>query len=803
MLPTLRLACRQLIKQPGFTTVALATLAIGIGATIVTFSLVQAVLLRPFPAAAPADLVALNETNTARTPSDDMSISYANFIDWRKDNRTLSAVTLYEDASHTLSAGAKAEHLDGAVTTAEFFDVLGVKPALGRAFRPDEESPGGSRVVVLSHDTWMERFQSDPAVLGRILRLDGVPHTVVGVMPAGFRFPDNAALWTPIRETVTDDLRGSHNYDGVARLKPGVTVEQARADLNVIAGRLARAHPDTNQNIGAVVQPFVETMTANYRRIVLTLFGAVGCLLLITCVNLSGLLLARGAAREREIAVRVALGAGPGRIIRQLLTESILLGVLGGLLGTLLSIWALDLLAQLLVDDLPWWLHLTLDRTGLVFALGVSLLTSVGFGLIPALLLSRTRLGEALKQGSRSGSAHRAGLMRVLVGVQLTLALVLLSGAGLLLKSLVHLQQVRPGFRSDGVLSFTLNLPDVTYPDEARQMAVTARIVDKLQAVPGVESAAVVSNLPLGHNNWGRGFTLDDRPTPPPGQTPIANNRVISPDYFRVMQISLQAGRGFTAADSATAPKVVIVDETFARQYFPEKSPLGRRLHYGTDANDKPEWMEIVGVVSDVRHYDLRNSHVRAGIYVPVAQHSPTADAFYVIHTAGDPLSFAPAVREAVASVDHELASAGIQPMQEVVASAIWRDRLVSGIFAGFAGLALLLSILGVYGVTSFATGQRTREIGVRMALGAQPADVLRLVLGGGARLTVIALALGLAAALALAQLLSSQLFDVSPYDPLVLGGGAILLAGAATFACWLPARRATQVDPMVALRSE
>jgi len=803
MFSDFRYALRQFAKSPGFTVVALLTLALGIGATTLTFSLVHAVLLRPFPAAEPARLVSLNETNIAQGFGTDLSVSYSNFVDWRRDNRTLAAIALFEDASYTLAGGATAEHLDGAIATAGFFEVFGAVPEIGRTFRPEEESPAGPHVVVLSHEMWQRRFHADPAVVGTTLRLNGEPHTIIGVMPPGFRFPENATLWTPIRLAATDDARGSHSYDGVGRLKPGVTLEQAQLDFTALADHLALAHPATNSHLGVLVRSFVEQVTGDYGRIALTLFGAVLCLLLITCVNVAGLLLARGAAREREITLRAALGATRGRIVRQLLVESLVLGLAGGALGVLLASWGLDVLARAIADDLPYWIRLTLAPSVLVFGLAASVLVSLGFGLAPAWQLARVNLNDSLKEGGRSGASARSSLLRLLVGAQLTLALVLLAGAGLLVKSFFNLRSVRPGFDAVGLLTFNLALPPAAYPDAVRQIDAGNRLVARLQSLPGVESAALVSNLPLGGSNWGRGFTLAGRPVPEPGRTPIALNRVVSADYFRAMRIPLKLGRTFAAADTAASPRVAIIDEDFARRYFPNENPIGQRLHYGRSEGADHPWMEIVGVVGDVRHYDLQNTVVRPGLYVPATQNATEYGTFFVLRAAGDPAGLASAVRGAVAEIDRDLAVADLQPMVARVRSAIWRDRLVGGIFSGFAALALLLAALGVYGVTAFATSQRTREIGVRMALGAQPGDVLRLVLGGGLRLAAIALAIGLIAALGLTRLLAAQLYQVSPLDPLVFSIATALLALIVVAACWLPARRATRVDPVVALRAE
>ncbi len=807
----LRHALRQLVKSRGFTATALLMLAIGIGATTVTFSLVNAVLLRPFPAVQPERLVALNETNEAQGFGAGMSISYANFVDWRRDNRTLENPALYEEMGYTLAGDGPAEHVDGAHATAGFFEAFGATPEIGRTFRIEEESLSGPRVVVLSHERWVRQYHGDPAVLGRTLRLNGFPYTIIGVMPAGFRYPGNAALWTTLQGSTSDDERGSRSYDGIARLKSGVTLEQARLDLAAIAANIARAHPISNANSGILVTPFVAALTGNYGRIVLTLFGAVGCLLLITCVNLAGLLLARGAAREREMAVRAALGASRARIVRQLLVENLLLGVVGGALGIVLAVWGLDLLNHAVSDDVPYWMHFTLDGPVLGFALAVSVLCSLGFGLVPAAQLSRSALNDSLKEGGRSGSAARAKTMRLLVGGQLALALVLLSGAGLLVKSFLRLQAVKPGFEADGVLTFTVALPPAAYPNDATQIAANNRLVERLQTLPGVESAALISNLPLGGSNWGRGFGLAGRPAPEPGNTPIALNRVVSADYFRTMRIPLKLGRTFSTHDTASSARVAIVDESFARKYFPNENPIGQRLHYGRAADAEHPWMEIVGVVGDVHHYNLQNTVTRPGLYVPATQNKTEYGTFFAVRAigvegtmpAGRVAALAAGVRHAVAEVDRNLAIDDVQAMTGRVSSAIWRDRLVGGIFGGFAVLALLLSALGVYGVTSFATNQRTREIGVRMALGAQASDVLQLVLGGGARLAAISLAIGLLLALGLTQLIAAQLYEVDPRDPTILAGVSLLLAAVTCLACLLPARRATKVDPAIALRAE
>jgi putative ABC transport system permease protein len=765
--------------------------------------MVNAVLLRPFPAAEPGRLVALNEINTARGYNSGNANSYANFVDWRRDNQTLSNLALYQSAGYALTDDAAAEHVDAANVTVGFFETFGIRPVIGRTFSDVEETAAGERVVVLSHQLWARLFASDPAVLGRTLKLDAESYTVIGVMPPEFRFPDQAGLWTPLHLTATDELRGTRSYDGVARLKPGVTLAQASADLGVIADRLAKNFPGTNALYGIRVEPFVQRISASYQRSMLTLFGAVGCLLLITCVNVASLQLARGAAREREMAVRLALGSGRGRIVQQLLLENLLLGLAGGLLGMLFASWGIAFLSQILADSMPYWMTFTLDRPVLVFSLAVSVLSSLGFGLAPAWQLARVDLNGSLKQGGRSGSAARSGLMRVLVAAELTLALLLLTGAGLLVKSFLRLQAVQPGFVTQGVLSFRLSLPDSTYPDDARRRLANLQLIDRLRALPGVTSVGFVSDLPLSNSDWGRSFAIAGRPFPDAGHTPVALNRVASGEYFTTLQIPVKLGRTFDAHDTLDGKRVAIVDETFVKRFFPTENPLGQRVRYGGGEKSKSPWMEIVGVVGDVRHQDLQGTNPGPGLYVPLTQESANYGGYYALKVASDPAALMPAVREALSAHDRNLVPTALQPMSQLLRDATWRDRLLGGIFATFAALALLLSALGVYGVTAFATSQRTREFGVRMALGAMPGDVLRLVMRGGLRLALTAVSLGLAGALALTRLLASQLYGVSPYDPLILGGVALVILFVAALASWLPARRVTRIDPTIALRAE
>lgn len=804
MLSDIRFALRGFAKAPGFAVTALLTLAVGIGAATLTFTLVDAALLRPLPLREPERLVSLDESSPLFTS---MSLSYVNFVDWRRENRTLSAVAAFKDWSYTLARDdAPAEHFDGGLVTAGFFEVGGAMPVLGREFTADEESPTGPRVAIIGYEVWQNQFGGAANVIGRTIKLDGEPHTIVGVAPRQFRFPDNAAIWTPVRSPLTEDARGSHSFMGVGRLKPGVTLEQARADLNAIAARLASAHPKTNSRVTARVLPLVQTMLSDYAESFLTLFAAVGCLLLITCVNLASLLLARGAAREQEIAIRAALGAGRRRIVGQLMVENLALGVAGAALGLLLASWGIDFAARALANDLPFWIHLSLDRTVLLFTIGLTLVVTVGFGLAPAWMLSQAAPQSALQRGGRSGQAARIRLMRVFVAAEIALALIVLTAAGLVLKSFARLTAVDPGFEASGVETFALTLPHALYPESAQQVRGFERIVDRLAAMPGAQSAALVSDLPLSNSSWGRGFRLEGAPEPEPGKGPNALNRVITPAYFATLRIPVKLGRAFNEHDTATSPPVAIVDETFVRQFFPNESPIGRRLHYGggSAGPDKP-WMEIVGVVGDVSHNDLQGSFRRPGLYVPLTQSDVNRSVYFAVRFAPErarTLARADFER-AVAAVDRGLALEDFKPMPGRVRAATWRGRLVGTVLGGFAAVALLLAAIGIYGVTSFATSQRTREIGVRLALGAQPADVLRLVLRGGLRLVVVALAGGVVGAMVLTPLFASQLYAVHPHDPAVIAAVAAVIALVSFLATLIPACAAMRVEPMAALRAE
>lgn len=802
MFADFRFAFRLLRKNPGFALVAILTLGLGLGATTLIFSLVNAVLVRPFPVHAPERLVVLSEYTIGRSYTPEEAVAYTNFVDWRRINQSLSAVALHRTIGYTLSDGGRAEHVDGAVVTAGFFELLGVTPEHGRTFRQEEESPEGPLSAVLSHALWSQRFGSSRDILGQSILLDGKPFTVVGVMPSGFRFPDNAAVWTAVRDAATETGRKVGAYHGLGRLKEDVTFEQAELDFDLVARRLSAEHPASFANYGIHVRSFKEQVIGNYRRIALTLFGAVACLLLITCVNLASLQLARAAGRRQESAVRAALGASRLVLLRQSLAESLVLGLVGGLLGLSLAYCGVRLLPHFLPAELPYWIRLSVDPLVLTVSLTVTVLSSIGFGLAPAWQSSRVDSQAALKQGGRSGSRASLRLMRGLVGAELALVFVLLAATGLFLKSFIRLQAVHPGFVSDRLLTFQLTLPAVSYPDGPRQIEVGERVLEKLKTIPGVESAALVSNLPFGGQNWGVGFTLSDRPEPPRGQNPICLNRVVSVDYFSTMGIPVRRGRSFTGADTVNGPRVAVIDETFAQQFFPDQNPIGKQVRYGRATGRQP-LMEIVGVVGNVRHTNLQNTNPGPGLYVPSTQWPAEYGMFFALRVNGEPEAFMGSAKAALVAVDRGLAASQIRPMRVRVASSLWRDLLIERIFGAFAGMAVLLSALGVYGVTAYATQQRTREIGIRMALGAQRTEVLRQVLGEALRLAGFGLLAGTGAALWVTQLIATQLYEVSPYDPLVFIGVVGLIVVVALAATFIPARRASCLDPSHALRTE
>jgi putative ABC transport system permease protein len=801
---------RVLWKSPGFTLVAILVTALGIGANTAIFSVVNAVLLRPLPFPQSEQLMTVWETNQARGLMQS-AVSYPDFADWRAQNHVFERMASYHTNDFTLTGNAEPQRLQGAVVNADLFPLLGAQAQLGRTFRPEEDQPGDSgSVVVLSHRLWQQRFNSDPNVVGRAVTLDGQSYTVIGVMPAGFQFPvqnEPVELWTSVSgdasgaEPITSQ-RGAHYMYVIGRLKPGVTRAQAQAELDTIASRLAQLDPDHNKNRGVYVQPALEGLVGDIRPALLILLGAVGFVLLIACANVANLLLARATTRHKEIAIRSALGASRWRVVQQLLTESLLLAFVGGALGLLVALWGTDLLVKLNSTDIPRVAQTGLDMRSLGFTLVVSLLTGVLFGLVPALQASKSDLNETLKEGGRSAGtgARRNHVRNTLIVAEVAIAVVLLVGAGLLIQSLRRLQHVNPGFDPANVLTLNVGLPDVKYTSQ-QQASFYRNLHERIEALPGVVSASAIYPVPLGGDRIGVSFETEGRPVPKSDE-PVLEFRVVNPDYFRTMSIPLVKGRDFTARDDKQATPVIIVNEAFAQKFFPGEDPLGKRIKPGIATDEtKPVMREIIGVVGDVKHKSLSASADPEG-YVPEAQ-IPFDTMTLVVKTSVPAESITSAVRNEVYALDKDLPVYTVKTMDNYLAASVAQPRFNTLLLALFAGLALVLTVVGLYGVMSYAVVQRTHEMGIRLALGAQTRDIFKLVIGQGMLLALVGVGLGLIGAFALTRIMASLLFGVRATDPLTFGTVSVLMIGVALLACYVPARRATRVDPMVALRYE
>jgi putative ABC transport system permease protein len=797
----LRYGLRMLLKNPAFTAVAVIALALGIGANTAIFSVVNGVLLSPLPYPQPEQLAMVWLDNRRQGIRDDIT-SYPNFLDWRDKNHSFQGMSGMRNLAVNLTGTGEPEELRGAAVAANFFSLMGVNPAQGRGFTTEEEQPGKDKVVILSHGLWRRRFGGDPGILNKTVSLNGEQNTVIGVMPPGFQFPSKAELWAPLAPNERlRAARGAFWLPVVGRLKPGVSRAQAQADMDLIAKQLEQQYPNINAGYGINVMPLHEQMVGNLRRTLLVLLGAVGFVLLIACANVANLLLARAAARQREIAVRAALGAGRWRIVRQLLTESVLLSIVGGALGVLLAWWGLETLLKLSPANLPRLDNIHLDARVLGFTFGLSLLTGLLFGLAPALQTSQLELGETLKEGGRSGSGSRRTqrLRSAFIVAEIALTLALLIGAGLLIRSFWRLQEVSPGFRSERLLTLQLSLPRTKYPEGAQVVTFFQQLQERLAALPGVESASATTTILLPKLANSSSFTIENHSQDPQAQRLELPFDAVQPNFFQTMDIQLLRGRTFAPQDARGQPDVAIVNETFAKRYFPNEDPVGKRFTFG-DGNN-PQWISIVGVVRDTKRQGL-DAPVRIESWLPHAQ-APSRSMQVVLRSKGDPLALAGAVREAVWSLDRDLPIPKLQTMEQVLSESVAQRRLSMLLLSIFAAVALLLAAVGIYGVMSYVIAQRTNEIGIRVALGAQAGDVLKLILGQGMKLALLGVGLGLVTTLLLTRLLASLLFGVSATDPATFAGVALLLLLVALLACWLPAWRATKVDPIVALRYE
>ena len=798
-----RYALRMLRKNPGFAAVAVIVLALGIGANTAIFSVVYALLLRPLPYPEPARLLVLAERSS---DGERMSISYPNFKDWQERAHSFEAMAAFRPQSFNLTDTTQPVRLQGQTVSWNFFQILGVRPQLGRLFTAQDDAPGVAPTTLISHGLWKERFGGDPNIVGRTIKIDGDLYTVVGVLPQGFEFYRRDDLYVPLGLLLTPqggflDRANHFRMFALARLKPGVTLAQANQEMTALAAQLEREYPATNSGASAMAQPLTSRLVEDIRPALLVLLGAVGFVLLIACVNVANLTLVRATERQREIAVRLALGASRGRIIRQLLSESLLIAVLGGVAGLLIGVWIKDGLLALAPEGIPRLTQVKLDGMVLGFTLGVSALTGLLFGLLPALQASRTDLNTALKEGGRAvaGSA-RERLRKVLLVGEVGLALVLLIGAGLMLRTVSKLTHIDPGFDATNLLTMRFTLPANAYNEEQRR-AFYSEALARVSAQPGVRSATLSLSLPIDGSNWNSVFIAADKPVPARAEIPSAAFTPVSANFFETMGIRRLRGRGFSETDTADAPRVAIINETLARRLWPGEDPIGKRLKQGFP-EDKTPWREVVGVVADVKLNGVdRETPLQA--YLPLAQEPARGLGLIVRSANANPLALRPAVEQAIHSIDRDLPLYGVYSMDQLLGDAIAQQRLTMVLLVGFAVLALTLAAVGIYGVMSYSVTQRTHEIGIRLALGAQTRDVLRLVVGQGMLLALVGVALGLAASFALTRVLASLLFNVSPTDPLTFAAIAFLLTFVALLACYIPARRATKVDPMVALRYE
>jgi putative ABC transport system permease protein len=798
-----RYAVRLLARNPGFALVAIFTLALGIGANGAVFSLVHGVLLKPLPFAEPDRLVALFHFSRGERGV----MSPPNFLDLRAQSRTLQSAAAYTEQGYTLTGAGEPARLRGAQVTDQFFEVLGVPPLLGRALRREENQPGHASAVVLGHRLWQERFAGDRAVVGRTVILDGAPLTVVGVMPAGFAWPAAAQLWTPFEYDApfTAINRGGWYVEAIGRLKAGATWREAATEAAGIAKRLEQEYPDSNTNLSFAVLRLHEAYVGDTRVSLLVLVGAVGFVLLIACVNVANLLLARASHRAHEIAMRAALGAGSGRLARQLLTESGVLAACGAAVGLGIGSLVTRGFVAFAPDDIPRLGEVALNGPVVVFTALVTMITALLFGAVPAWRLTRVDLAHTLKEGARTGLAggHASRLRSALVVAETTLAVALLVGAGLLLASFTKLQRVNPGFRTGGILTFQLSLPESAYRDGPSRAAFFDHLLSRLRSMPGVRDAGGVLLLPLAGDFYNFTFSIDGRPPFPPGAGKALVTQVATPGYFRTLGIPLVRGRMFTDADSACSPQVMLISESVAREYFPNEDPIGKRIRLGwlMDEGRRNVGGEIVGIVGDIHEVSLRERQP-AEVYVPHGQ-APIGHLAMVVGTALPPLSLSRTVERVVHELDANLPVARLSTMEQRVAGSVATPRFYTALLAAFALVALSLAAIGVFGVLSFLVAQRTREIGIRMALGCAPGRVMAEVVGRAMALAAIGLCAGVALALPLSRVLAGLLFETTATDPVILAATVGLLAMVALAASYVPARRATRVDPLIALRSE
>ena len=804
----LRFAFRGLLKRPVFTAIAVVTLGLGIGASTAIFSVVNSVVLRRLPYRTADRIVTIQELNPEGKR---IQVTGPNFIDWRAQNTVFEHLAAIKTRNVNLTLADQAERIDMAQTSAGFFDVFGAGAQHGRLFVAGDEQAGHAPVAVLSDALWRRRFGGDPNVIGKPMTLDGNTYSIIGVAPAGFQYPDKTEVWLPPLKLAPEfsprveptERRGMGYLSAVALLKPGVTVAQAAGEMETITSRLRQQYPETNNRRFNRVVALHDHLVGDSRTMLWLLFGAVMFVLLIACANVANLLLASAASRSKEIAIRTALGASRWRVMRQLLTESAMLAITGGALGLLLSSYGVKAITKLLPQEFPRLNEIGMDWRVFGFTLGASLLTGFLFGFAPALQISRADVQEAMKETGRgtAGSTRHTRLRHALIVAEVALSVVLLAGAGLLFRSFMRLQAVNAGFTPQQVLTAQLSPAGPAYDENSDYIAFYDRVLERVRAIPGVDSVGVINTLPLSGGPT-MAFRIEGRPILTVDKWVPTNFRSVSPDYFRAMNITVLQGRAFTPEDNADAPRKLIINQALAQRDFPTEDPIGKRITLGsTDANNQPIWMEIVGVTANVRSQELREEPPPE-MYFPTRQ-MPFQNMAIVVRSTVEPESLAPALRQAVAEVDRGIPVAKVQTMEHIVSASVTQPRFNLFLIGLFGGVALLLSAAGIYGVTAYTVTQRTHELGIRLALGAQVSDVLKLVLGQGMAVIGIGMVVGLAAAFGLMRLMRSLLFGVGENDPLTFAAITLVLLLVALLACYLPARRATKVDPMIALRYE
>ena len=808
----IRYALRMICKSPGFAAVAVLTLTLGIGANTAIFSVVNAALLRPLPFKDPKQLVQIWHVPPAKSfPGMTMfSVSAANYVDWHNQNRTFEKMAIYAYSGLNLTGKGQAEALTAAAVSQDFFSVLGSEPMLGRTFSPDEDEPGHGNVAILGYGLWQTHFGSDRGVIGQQISLNGQSYTVIGVMPRRMRLPSWAQLWTPMAWTAKQAaVRGEHHYMVIARLKPQVDTKQAQVEMTTISRRLEQQYPEDDKGWGAIVVPLRDQMVGDVRPALLVLLGAVAFVLLIACANVANLFVAKALARRKEIAIRTALGASRSRVVQQILTETTLLSIAGGALGLLLSQFAVKLILAFLADRLPASIMVTLDGWVLAFTLSISVLTGILAGFAPAWRLTKTDLSEAMKEGLGRTDADAGGnrTRSVLVVSEVALSLVLLIGAGLMIRSLWRLRGVDPGLDPHNVLTLSASVSNKRFPEPRQQVVFFNQVLERVRTLPGVQSAAAIDALPITGEGSNQPVAIEGRPKVPMSDQPEVAVRLIMPGYLEAMRIPLLRGRNLNNSDTADRPAAVLISQSMAKRFWPNEDPIGKHLTL-TFFPEKSR--EIVGVVGDVKQWGLDVVEPVATLYFPLAQISPSITADWasfpmtlVVRSSSQPAGVVSAVTGAVHQVDPEIPIVDVLTMEDLISNSLSQQHMTMLLLAAFAGLALVLASVGIYSVLSYAVRRRLREIGIRMALGAQARDVLRMILGYGAKLAAIGVGIGALSAFGLTRLMTSQLFGITATDPVTFATVALLLVLIALAACYLPARRATKVDPMVALRYE